>query len=201
MGSPLQLPDGYIDVPRGKIANVQTCLEMFERPQPRPDPQQVECTLERLAGSEVERYRALFRRVGEAYLWFSRLTISREELASAIADPRDEIYAIRYRDRDEGLLELDFRTPEECELLYFGLTDTLVGKGVGRWAMNRAIDLAWSRPIRRFWVHTCSLDHPDALAFYIRTGFKPFKRQIEVADDPRLTGVVSPNAAPHVPML
>jgi GNAT superfamily N-acetyltransferase len=98
-------------------------------------------------------------------------------------------------------LKLDFRTPEECELLFFGLTETLVGKGVGRWAMNRAIEFAWSRPIRRFWVHTCSLDHPEAVAFYIRSGFTPYKRQIEVADDPRLTGVLSPTAAPHVPML
>jgi GNAT superfamily N-acetyltransferase len=197
----MDLQDGYIDLPPGKIANVQTCLQMFERPAPRPDPPGIECTLERIAGDDLARYRALFRRVGEPYLWFSRLLLSDEQLANAISDPRDESYAIRYRGADEGLLELDFRTPDECELLYFGLTDALVGKGVGRWAMNRALDIAWSRPIRRFWVHTCNLDHPDALAFYVRTGFKPYQRQIEIADDPRLTGVLSRSAAPHVPIL
>jgi hypothetical protein len=48
------VPDGYSDVARGKIANVQTNLEMFERPPLRPDPRSVECTLERIAGSEVD---------------------------------------------------------------------------------------------------------------------------------------------------
>lgn len=67
--------------------------------------------------------------------------------------------------------------------------------------MNRAIDIAWSHPIRRFWVHTCTMDHPGALAFYIRSGFVPFKRQIEIADDPRLTGTLSASAAPEVPII
>jgi hypothetical protein len=45
------------------------------------------------------------------------------------------------------------------------------------------------------------LDHPDALAFYIRSGFRPFRRQIEITDDPRLTGVLPETAAPHVPII
>ncbi len=56
-----------------------------------------------------------------------------------------------------------------------------VGSGAGRWMMNRAIERAWSQPIRRFWVHTCTLDHPAAVAFYIRSGFVPFRRRIEIA--------------------
>jgi hypothetical protein len=67
--------------------------------------------------------------------------------------------------------------------------------------MNRAIERAWSMPIRRFWVHTCTLDHTAALSFYIRSGFVPFKRQIEVFDDPRLTGVLSSSAGPDVPII
>ena len=41
--------------------------------------------------------------------------------------------------------------------------------------MNRALELAWSRPISRVWVHTCTFDHPSALAFYQRSGFLPFR--------------------------
>ncbi|MCY4565611.1 MAG: GNAT family N-acetyltransferase, partial [Gammaproteobacteria bacterium] len=54
---------------------------------------------------------------------------------------------------------------------------------------------------RRLWVHTCTFDHPGALDFYIRTGFVPYRRQIEVADDPRITGVLPRSAAPQVPLL
>ena len=104
-----------------------------------------------------------------------------------------------------GLLALDFREEGACELAFFGLTAAAIGNGTGRWLMNRAIARAWSREghsaIRRFWVHTCTLDSPQALGFYIRSGFTPVKRQIEIFDDPRLTGVLPLTAAPQVPIL
>lgn len=197
----MQLSDGYIDLPAGKMANVVTCLEMRERPADRPDPPGVQCTIVRVNDPSVEWYRDIFRRVGEPYLWASRLEMSDRELAQVVRDRDIEIYAITCDGQDEGLIELDFRTPDECELLFFGLTGVLVGKGAGRWAMNRAIDIAWSHPISRFWVHTCTFDHPAALSFYIRSGFQPFKRQIEILDDPRLNGTLSRDAAPHIPLL
>ena len=52
--------------------------------------------------------------------------------------------------------------------------------------MRRALERAWSRPISRFWVHTCTLDHQAAVEFYQRSGFTAFKRGVEVVDDPRL---------------
>ncbi len=197
----MQLSDGYVDLPAGKIANVVTCLEMFERPVSRPDPPHVNFELKRVQEPELDWYRDLFRRVGAQYLWSSHLTLSDEQLARVIRDRGIEIYSICANGQDEGLLELDFRTPEECELLFFGLTDALLGKGAGRWAMNRAVDIAWSHSIKRFWVHTCTLDHPAAVGFYIRSGFHPFKRQIEILDDPRLKGILSRNAAPQIPLI
>jgi hypothetical protein len=50
-------------------------------------------------------------------------------------------------------------------------------------------------------VHTCTLDHPAALGFYIRSGFRPFKRQLELSTDPRLDGTLPPDAAPGVPII
>jgi hypothetical protein len=67
--------------------------------------------------------------------------------------------------------------------------------------MNRALERAWSHPVERAWVHTCTLDHPAALAFYQRSGFRAFRRQIEIADDPRLHGTAPRDAARHVPMI
>ena len=67
--------------------------------------------------------------------------------------------------------------------------------------MNRAIERAWSQPIRRFWVHTCTLDSPGAIGFYQRSGFRPYAIEVEVADDPRLSGHLPRTAAPHVPII
>jgi hypothetical protein len=53
----------------------------------------------------------------------------------------------------------------------------------------------------RVHVHTCTLDHPAALAAYIRAGFRPYKRAIERFTDPRLTGILPADAAPQVPLL
>jgi len=195
------LSDGYTDVPDGKITAVVTSLAMFAPPRLRPDPPQAPWRLRRVAEPEVRWFRDLQRRIGQDWLWFSRLMLSDDALAAIIRDRAIEIYALDHLQRDEGLLELDFRQKDDCELSFLGVTPGLIGKGAGRWLMNRALELAWSRPIRRLWVHTCTLDHPQALAFYLRSGFSAFRRQIEIADDPRTTGVLPATAAPEIPII
>lgn len=199
------LPDGYSDVPAGKLAAVVTCLEMQAPPAGRSDIEQPGITLERIERPGVAWYRDLYSRIGTEWLWASRLAMAGEELAAIVHHPDVEVYAAMKDGRAEGLLELDFREEGTCELAFFGLTPATIGNGTGRWLMNRAITQAWSRqghaPIQRFWVHTCTLDSAQALGFYIRSGFTPVKRQIEVFDDPRLTGVLPESAAPTVPVI
>ena len=194
------LPDGYSDVPAGKIAAVVTHLEMTERPSLRPDPPGA-WTLRRVETPGLDWYRDLHRRIGEEWLWFSRLQLADAELAAIIQSPLVEVHALVQDGRDEGLLELDFRKGGQCELVYFGVTAKLIGGGAGRWLMNRALERAWSRPVTRFWVHTCTFDHPAAVAFYQRSGFRAFRRQIEIADDPRLNGIAPRGVATHVPII
>ncbi|QQO19632.1 GNAT family N-acetyltransferase [Bradyrhizobium diazoefficiens] len=194
------LPDGYSDVPPGKIAAVVTHLEMFAPPTRRDDPP-VAWALRKVDAPELDWYRDLFRRVGEEWLWFSRARMNDTELAAIIRTPGIEVYALVADGHDEGLLELDFREPGQCELVYFGVTASLIGTGAARFLMNRALELAWSRDVRRVWMHTCTFDHPSAVAFYQRSGFRAFRRQIEIADDPRLDGTAPRDAAKHVPII
>ena len=192
--------NGYTSVPPGKIAAVVTFLEMFDRPTMRPGAHDLGWSLMHMERPDLGWYRALFRRIGEPHLWMEHLRASDELLRAVLHDRLLEVYAFRVDGEDEGLLVLDFRVPRECEVLYFGLTATMVGTGAGRWIMNRAIDRAWSKPIVRFWVHTCTLDHPGAIAFYMRSGFVPYTAKIELMDDPRANGLLPRTAAPHVPM-
>jgi GNAT superfamily N-acetyltransferase len=194
------LPDGYSDVPAGKIAAVVTHLEMTAKPAPRPDPAGA-WSLRRVEMPPLDWFRDVYLRVGEEWLWFSRIRMPDTELAARLHSRQLEVYALVDGGRDEGLLELDFREPGHCEIGMFGVTAKLVGTGAGRWLMNRALEIAWSRPVTRVWLHTCTFDHPAALTFYQRSGFRPFRRQVEVADDPRLDGTAPRDVARHVPVI
>ena len=191
----------FADVPAGKIAAVVTSLEMLARPALRPEAPNAAWTLRHVVTPDLAWFRDLFRCIGEPWLWSSRLEMDDATLAAIIHDRSVGVHVLMAGSQEAGLLELDFRTPHECELSFFGLTLPLLGTGAGRWLMNRAIERAWSRPIRRFWVHTCTFDHQDALAFYVRSGFRPFRLEIEYADDPRVTGLLPSSAAPHVPLI
>jgi GNAT superfamily N-acetyltransferase len=158
-------------------------------------------TLRKVETPGLDWFRDLHRRIGDEWLWSSRLRMTDAQLAAMIRAPLVEIYALVDGGRDEGVLELDFGNAGECEVRLFGVTAELTGSGAGRWLMNRALELIWSRPVTRVWLHTCSLDHPAALAFYRRAGFRPFRRQIEISDDPRLDGTVPRGAARHVPII
>ena len=184
-----------------QIATIVTYLEMVERPRPAPIPP-APLRLVPWKAPAPDAYRALFRRVGESWLWFSRLVMSDAELTAIIHDPAVQIFAITDpRGVEVGLLELDFRALPDCELSFLGLIPELTGKGFGAWLMAQAKSLAWRKEVSRFWVHSCTLDSPRALGFYQRAGFVPYKREIEVFADPRLAGLLSADAAPHVPML
>jgi len=197
----MTLANGYHEVPRGKLASVVTCLEMLAPTAARTERSDAAWELHRVAHPELDWYRELFLRIGAQWLWYSRLAMTPEKLAAVLQHPDNEVYALTHKGSTEGLLELDFRTTGTCELAFFGLAATLQSQGAGRWLMNRAIARAWARPIGRFWVHTCTLDHPAALAFYERSGFHAYKRQVEVSDDPRIIGLVPDTAAPHVPLI
>lgn len=199
------LPPGYSPLPQGMMANVVTFLEMTAPPPPReaPAPEQgPSMTVMRWEAPPLDAYRALFRAVGQEWMWVSRLLMPDDKLRAALADPAVEVYALVDRaGRQLGLIELDFRQPGECELVYFGVVPEAIGTGAGRLMMAEATLEAWRRPIRRFWVHTCTFDHPGAVAFYIRAGFRPYARQVEVHEDPRLTGKMPRDAAPHIPII
>jgi GNAT superfamily N-acetyltransferase len=197
----LDLSNGYYELPKGKLANVVTCLEMLAKPASTSGALPEGLRLERFGKGDLAEFRALFRTIGEDLMWFSRLIMPDQELASILGDVDVESYALMRGSESLGLLELDFRDRPNCELSFFGLRKDAIGGGLGRTLMNAGIHKAWERPITRFWVHTCHYDHPNALGFYQRSGFTPYALMVEVHDDPRLQGKLPETASPHVALL
>ncbi|CAN5316977.1 GNAT family N-acetyltransferase [soil metagenome] len=192
---------GLIPVPDDQIATVVTSLEMTKRPTPRLMPDS-RLRLARWEAPALGKYRALFNRIGERWMWFSRAIMADDALQAIIGDPAIEVYAVVDPAGIEvGMLELDYREAETCEISFFGLIPELNGAGHGRWLMAQALMRAWRAGITRVWVHTCTLDHPSALNFYRKQGFTAFRRELETFSDPRLTGHMPADAAPQIPAL
>ena len=182
-----------------ELAALVTYLEMRAPPSQPPPSSPLQLT--RVAHPTASPYRELFRKVGAQWLWFSRLAMDDAKLEAIIGAPGVELYEVSAPEGVVGMLELDFRQPNECELAFVGLVPELAGQGHGRWPLTQASRLAWREGISRVHVHTCSLDHPGALRAYIRAGFTPYKRAIERFPDPRLLGILPMDCAPQVPVL
>lgn len=192
---------GVTPVPPDEVATVVTTLEMRSRPPLRPVPASP-FRLVRWRTPDPDKYRALFRRVGAPWLWYSRLLMDDARLLSIIRDPDSEVYAVEDRAGVEvGFLELDFHREGETELSYVGFVRELAGQGHGRWLMARALQLAWRPGTDRVRVHTCTLDHPRALGFYRSHGFEAIRRTVETFPDPRALGLLPDHAAPQIPYL
>jgi GNAT superfamily N-acetyltransferase len=190
----------YEALPGSELAAVVTYLEM-RVPSDRPVPASP-LSLKRIEVPQPEHYRELFRRIGGPWLWFSRLIMDDAHLATIIQHPKVELFAVEDEGGDAvGMLELDFREPHECELSFVGLLPELAGQGHGRWLLGEAVRRSWREGVDRVHVHTCSLDHPAALAAYERAGFTPYKRAIERFPDPRLLGILPKDCAPQIPLL
>jgi GNAT superfamily N-acetyltransferase len=184
-------------VPPGRVAAVVTYLEMNAPPPPAPVPESP-LRLTRWASVDPDRYRALFRRVGARWLWFSRLAMSDAELLAKVAD----VHVVTGPDgADAGFIELDFRVPPACTLRFLGLVPELAGQGHGRWLFAETLRRAWAPGVERVQVHTCSLDHPAALPAYLRAGFIARNRAFEHFADPRLAGLLPRDAAPQIPLV
>ena len=191
--------DGETALPPGYLAALVSHLQMTELPAPRPDYPAAGLQLRPVPEPEPDWYRQLFIKVGGDWLWFSRLLLDEADLRQRIRAPGTQIHVLTQDGAEIGLLELA-RHGEEIELAYFGLAAPAIGAGAGRFLMNRALQLAWAERPDRVTVHTCSLDHPAALAFYLRSGFHLVRRGIEIFRDPRLLGVLPLTAAPQIPL-
>ncbi len=194
------LSDGYHDLPPGKLAAVVTSLER-RRPLDGVPVAPDGVTLERRKSMPVEDYRRLFRAVGEEWLWASRLELPDAALRAVLEGPGSELWVPVEGDADLGMLELDFSGAGRCEVTFFGLTRAGMGRGIGRWLIERAVQMAFDRGVERIWLHTCTLDSPGAMGFYRKAGFEPYARQVEVFDDPRLAGRLPKEAGGQTPIL
>lgn len=170
-----------------------TYLEMTARPQrpPLPAPHG-KLALLRAERCTVSFYRYLYNTVGERWLWYVRRGWSDEQLQLWLSRPEIELFVLHVGGVPAGYYELERLASGDSELCYFGLIPDFIGRGLGAWLLQQAVESGWHGETRRLWVHTSTYDHPRALGLYQRAGFQVYRRQAVMFEDPRLTGALPP---------
>jgi GNAT superfamily N-acetyltransferase len=144
-------------------------------------PPDIEVALERVAAPTTAFYRDLYDRVGRPWLWYERRLLSDGALSALLAQPGHELHVARHDDALVGYFEL-----ADDELVFFGLTLAFVGRRIGPWLLDRAVERAFARGTTRLSLNTNTLDHPRALDTYRRAGFRPVRSESKELQDPRV---------------
>lgn len=187
---------------RRKIDVVVTYLEMTSAPARRlamQPPPNMKLALLRAEAPTVAFYRFLYNTVGEPWFWIDRRLMDDATLEAIITDPLVEIYVLYVDGAPAGYVELDRRPAPDINIAYMGLMPHAIGRGLGRYLLNWAVDAAWRYAPRKLTVDTCTLDHPRALATYQQAGFVAVRQVAKQIDDPRLSGVIAPHHEPRLP--
>jgi GNAT superfamily N-acetyltransferase len=163
---------------------VRTYLELatphaLRRGAPLPE----QAMIVRHGAVQLADYRRLYREVGARWHWRDRLRWSDEMLREHLASPNVAVFELLTGSESAGFFELR-RCASDVEIAYFGLLPDFIGRGLGGALLTAAVDEAWRSGARRVWLHTCTLDSPNALPNYLARGFVPFRVECYDSDQP-----------------
>jgi len=120
-----------------------------------------------------------YKNIGKKHKWVDRLSWSEEKWINYVSSKNVKTYVLKFNDDLVGFFELIFHLDKnETEIAYFGILEEFQNKKLGSYLLSEAIKLSFKKNINRVWVHTCSLDHKNALNNYISRGMKIFKTEI-----------------------
>ena len=137
-----------------------------------------EYTLEFLENPNFQLNRFFYKNIGKKHHWVDRLSWTENRWIEYISDEKVKTYVLKKEKDFIGYFELIFhRDLKEVEIAYLGLLEEYHNKRLGSYLLTCAIKKSFLENPKRVWVHTCSLDHKNALNNYIARGMKIFKKE------------------------
>ena len=119
-----------------------------------------------------------YKNIGKDHHWVDRLVWSEKEWIDYVCNEKVSTYILKKEEDLCGYFELIFhKDKNEFEIAYFGLLKEYHNKKLGSFLLSFAIKKCFEKNINRVWVHTCSLDHDNALKNYLSRGMKIYKRE------------------------
>ena len=120
-----------------------------------------------------------YKNIGKNHKWVDRLVWSEEKWITYVSSEKVKTFVFKFKDDLVGFFELIFHQEKnEIEIAYFGILKEYQNKKLGSYLLSEAIKKSFENKVNRVWVHTCSLDHKNALNNYISRGMKIFKTEI-----------------------
>ena len=120
-----------------------------------------------------------YKSIGKNHKWVDRLLWTEEKWINYVSSKNVQTFVLKKKDDLVGFFELIFHPEkDETEIAYFGILEEFQNKKLGSYLLSEAIKKSFQNSVKRVWVHTCSLDHKNALNNYISRGMKIFKTEI-----------------------
>ena len=138
-----------------------------------------DCSLDLLEPINFQLNKFFYKNIGKKHKWIDRLIWTETQWINYVSNKNVKTYVFKFKNDLAGFFELiSHGEKKEVEIAYFGLLEEFQNKKLGSYLLYQAIQKSFNLGIDRVWVHTCSLDHKNALHNYIARGMKIFKTEI-----------------------
>ena len=136
------------------------------------------CSIELVEPKDFQLNKFFYKKIGKNCQWIDRLVWTDFDWSKYISDVKLSTHILKEKDEIAGYFELLYnQNSKESEIAYFGILEEYFGKKLGGYLLSEAIKVSFALGSQRVWVHTCSLDHKNALNNYLSRGMKIFRSE------------------------
>ena len=135
-------------------------------------------SIQLLDPNDFQLNKFFYKNIGKKHHWVDRLIWTDTQWSHYASEQNVKTYILKIRDELAGYFELIIhKEKKEVEIAYLGLLQEYQNKNLGSHLLSAAIKNSFEEKVERVWVHTCSLDHKNALKNYLSRGMKIFKKE------------------------
>jgi ribosomal protein S18 acetylase RimI-like enzyme len=153
---------------------INSLQDLKESEQPSED-----YTIDLIEPTDFQLNKFFYKNIGKKHKWIDRLIWTEEQWIKYVSNKNVKTFVLKNKKDLVGFFELIiYFEKKEVEIAYFGILEEYQNKKLGSFLLSNAIKKSFQQNVERVWLHTCSLDHKNALNNYLARGMKIFKSEI-----------------------